>query len=720
LWREARIGAQVNHPNVCQVFEIGEHQDSLFIAMELLEGEPLATRLRQGPLQAAEAVPIAVDILAALTALHSRGLVHRDLKPSNVFLTLHGTKLLDFGLARPARALGGASEGSTDLDQLTRPGLLVGTPRYMAPEQVRCGDADPRSDLFATGALLFEMLAGRSPFGGSTVVEVLHAILHEQPPALTGSPGTAALDGIIRRALDKDPDRRPESAEAMAAALQRIPLDTAGGVTRSVCAITRLAVLPFRLLRPDPETEFLSFGLADAVSTSLSGLETLVVRSTAAAARFATDQPDLEAIASGVDVDLVVLGTLLRSGDQLRVSAQLVEAPLGTLVGSHTVQSAVGDVFGLQDDLSRRIVDFLALPLAAKGALPRRDVPTSARAYELYLRGVELSRDYRQIAAARDIYLQCLEEDPGFAPAWAQLGRCHRLIGKYLEDREGNRSSAEEALDRALELNPSLAVAHHFYANLEAESGRAIEAMERLLRLAGKRREDPELFAGLVHACRYCGLFEASVAAHEEARRLDPHISTSIAYTLFLMGDLESSRLERGGEPDPELSALALVDLGRRKEALDLLLSIDTGSLPDRARTASGPVAHAEIEALSAALGGGPREDALRAVEAGIAAYSDPEALYLLSLSLALLDQPARAVQVLERCVKTGYFVAPALAREPLLEPARTTPGFEEVLTRAQEGRQRAALAFERANGPSLLGLPPADPPVSDDPESRS
>src|SRR6266545_2182655 len=167
FWREARAAASVNHPNICQIYEIGEDAGELFIAMELLDGEALAERLARGPLNVSEAVPVCLGMLAALSALHARGIVHRDLKPSNVFLTPHGVKLLDFGLARPtdpelARSLMSATE-------LTQTGMLVGTPRYMAPEQVTGEDQDARTDLFATGAILFEMLAGRPAFAGANV-----------------------------------------------------------------------------------------------------------------------------------------------------------------------------------------------------------------------------------------------------------------------------------------------------------------------------------------------------------------------------------------------------------------------------------------------------------------------------------------------------------------------------------------------------------------------
>src|SRR5207244_354330 len=249
FWREARAAASVNHPNICQLYEIGEENGELFIAMELLEGEALAERLKRGSLNVSEALPVGLAVVAALAALHARGIIHRDLKPSNVFLTPHGVKLLDFGLARSsdsevARQLGTIAD-------LTSPGMMVGTPRYMSPEQITGESMDARSDLFAAGAVLFEALSGRPAFGGRNVVEIMHATLHEQPPALTGSPAVAAVDRIIRRAMSKRPDDRPVSAEAMAEDLRAVRVAFGDETPAVARALTRLVVLPFRVLRPD-------------------------------------------------------------------------------------------------------------------------------------------------------------------------------------------------------------------------------------------------------------------------------------------------------------------------------------------------------------------------------------------------------------------------------------------------------------------------------------
>ena len=315
-------------------------------------------------------------------------------------------------------------------------------------------------------------------------------------------------------------------AEDLRAVLLRPDDDRA----RPAVAVTRLIVLPFRLLKPDSEIDFLPFGLADAVASSLSAIGTLVVRSSLVAARFSGDVPDLKAIAEGASVDVVLSGTLIRAGARLRVAVQLVEAPGGRVIWSETSQLDVGDVFQLQDDLTQRIVESLALPLSGREQRAlARNVPASAQAYEFYLRGNQLSRDPQSVDLAREMYVQAVEADPKYAPAWARLGHLYRVIGKYRADRE-SMSRAESALNRALEVNPDLSFADRVYAQIEVDYGRGQEAMVRLLRRVSIRANDPDLFARLVHSCRYCGLFEASVMAHERAQRLDPHVRTSLQY----------------------------------------------------------------------------------------------------------------------------------------------------------------------------------------------
>jgi eukaryotic-like serine/threonine-protein kinase len=698
LWREARAAASVNHPNVCQIYEIGEEDGDLFIAMEFLEGEVLADRLRRGALSAGKALPIGLEILAALSALHARGIVHRDLKPSNVFLTAHGVKLLDFGLARPELE----EQLTADVNGLTQTGMVMGTPRYMSPEQVTGKDVDARTDLFATGAILFEMLAGRPAFGGNTIAEIIHATCYEQPPALTGSPAVAAVDRVIRRALSKRPEERPASADAMAEDLRGVEGVDGNGNTTAALAhpLTRLVVLPFRVLRPDPETDFLAFSLPDAIATSLSGIGSLVLRSSAVASRFAGETLDLKALAAEADVDRVVLGTLLRAGDQLRATAQLVEAPGGTMLTSHTVQSSLGDLFRLQDDIARRVAEALSLPLSAGASPHTPDSPHNARAYELYLRANELARTYDGMHKARDLYERCLELDPRFAPAWARLGRCHRVIGKYINVEEDSEVRAEEALRRALALSPGLAVAHKYYANLEADIGQAQSAIVRLIGQAQRHGNDPELFAGLVHACRYCGLFDQSIAADAEARRLDPNTPTSIDQTLMMTGDVD--RLLRaeppmGGGADEGIRVIGLGMAERRDEARRKLIEMRNLSRI--------PIFQSWTEYLMAWLDRRATDmNILRSAFSTLKIREDPEAIFQEGWMMCDVGQYEMGLEHLQRAVDKGYYVTLTLTGASQFEPLKDNPAFQSLLAQAEAGRLKALAAFREAGGERLLG----------------
>ena len=693
FWREARAASRVSHPNVCQLYEIDEDGQGLFLTMELLEGEPLHARLLQGPLPAREAVQIALGVLSALGALHQKGIVHRDLKPSNVFLSTYGVKLLDFGLARP---LGGAVEANET--RLTRPGVVLGTPSYLAPELIEGGVGDARSDLFAVGIILYEMLSGRRPFHGQSMLDLARAIVEDEPPPLGGSPGIVGLDRVVHRALHKRADERYQTADAFAADLKALIVET-GEVSR-IRPMSRLVVLPFRLLRPDPAIEFLSFSLPDAISSALSGLPSLVVRSTAAAAHVAANTTDLPAVAAALDVDVILVGTLLSSGDQVRVSAQLVQARSGTLVRAMTSQAATREIFELQDSLANSIVESLSLSLTPsdEGRI-NRDVPANPEAYEYYLRANQIQLDATQWATARDLYLRCVERDPRFAPAWARLGRCYRLLGKFTDpaQAEANIALGVQALRRALDLNPDLSLAHNLYAHVEVDAGHARDAVARLLERVRRTSSEPELFAGLVQACRYSGLLDASVAAYERARSLDRGVVTSVAQTFSLMLDWEQAIATDRSDP-PFTKAFALLQLGHAAEGMELL----------RTSAARGihPQLHDFVDAI-VALFDGRHDDVIRHVYRSMeGSFADPEVYYHWGGTLAAAGDHDGALHLLERAVTGGFHPASALAQDPRFAGLHGAGDFRQLLRQAQELQEQALETFRASDGPRLLGLP--------------
>ena len=696
--REAKTISSLNHPHICTLHDIGSQDGIDFLVMEYLDGETLAQRLEKGALPLGEAVQQALVILSALEAVHRHGLLHRDLKPANLFLTPNGLKLLDFGLARWVTPAPTAATA-----QLTHAGTIMGTPQYLAPEGLLGHAVDTRTDLFAVGVLLYEMLTGEPPFVGDSLAAVVHAVTHDRPPALTGSAAIAAVDRVIHRGIAKRPDDRYPSADAMSQDLRNVlARSTDSGETPQVRSVTRLIVLPLRVLRPDPETDFLAFSLPDAVASSLSGLDSLVVRSSVVAARFSVEAPDLEQIAAQADVDIVLVGTLLRAGQGLRVSLQLLEAPGGTVLWSHQTQVSLGDLFQLQDEVARSIVESLASPLVAQElSQARRDTPATAQAYEYYLRGNQLTAqghlghpDATEWQLARDFYRRCVDEDPAFAPAWAQLGQVYRLTNKYFpREARDPLSDADSAFQRALSLNPELSMAHKLYAYLEVEEGRAIDAMLRLIDHAKKRTADPELFAGLVHACRYCGLLEASVAAHEHVRRLDPKMPTSVINSYWHLGDY--ARVAEGEfERNPTLVACALLMLNRGSDAIDGLTAL---------RQTTGRMSHFFAAVRAAAQD--QREETVAAIDRVAPDFHDPEGLFYLTRVSAYVGEIEGALVLFERVVAGGFYCYPSFARDAWLDGLRAQPEFRRLLSLAEARHRKARVAFRKAGGERVLGV---------------
>ena len=692
--REAQAAARVSHPNICRIYDIGEERDQPFLVMELLEGSSLAQRLDSGPITVRESVQIALSILSALAALHRCGIVHRDLKPSNVFVSTEGVKLLDFGLAKPLEE----DQGRTKTE-LTQQGMLALTPRYASPEQVTCKPVDFRTDLFSTSAVLFEMIAGRPAFPGATPIEIFHGILHESPPTLTGSSMVGAVDRVVQRALAKSPEDRFPGADSMAADLRNALRHDDTGQHVELRSVKRLIVLPFRVLRPDPDIDFLAFSLPEALAAALAGVSSLIVRSSLAAASFATDTPDLKQIAKEADVDVVLTGTLLRSNTQLRLTTQLVEAPGGTLVWSKASQVELGDIFQLQDMLVSGVVESLALPLTAGDRRQlSQHAPANATVYDLYLRGTELCRDRERIPDAIKLFEQCVARDPEYAPAWTQLGRCLWLSDKYTAGSAEKLAEAHSALQRALELNPDLAQAHNFYTHVQVEEGQALSALKRVLKRAHSSRNDPELFAGLAHACRYCGLLDAALACHRRARRLDPNISTSVMHTHFMLGDYQSA-LDESHADFGYAPVIALTMLGRVEEALK---TISARIPPPSARL--GWLYMISLRALLE----GNREESLRVSDELLAAtLRDPEGWYYLARQLCYLKDPDRALAALSRAVDWGFFCYPAMVRDPWLDPLRLHQGFEQILGKAEALHREAVKVFTSERGESLLDMAP-------------
>jgi serine/threonine-protein kinase len=451
--REARAIAALNHPNICQVYDVGPD----YLVLEYLEGQPV-----RGPLPPEDAVRVAIQIAGALQAAHEHGILHRDLKPANIMVTAGGTaKLLDFGVAKRL-------EPAADVTETT-PGAVLGTPAYMSPEQVEGQSVDARSDIFSFGAVLYEILAGRRPFAGNTTSDVIAAILRDDPPPLGRPP---ALERVVMRCLAKKPADRYQTMAEVSRALEDASLTPA-------MRPPSIAVLPFANLSGDKENEYFSDGLAEEIITELTRIPGLKVIARTSAFAFKGRNEDVRGIAEALGVTKVLEGSVRRAGDRIRVTVQLISAADGTHVWSERYDRSMVDVFAIQDEIAQSIAKTFRMKMARKAGL-RAHTP-AVPAYEAFLRGRDLL--FRLTpdswALAKGWLDQAIELDPAYADPHMVLGLGHFLQGFGAQLLRDLAPTIRTEAYRALALNPSdpqphillgsVAAAHDYDWNEAAE-----------------------------------------------------------------------------------------------------------------------------------------------------------------------------------------------------------------------------------------------------------
>jgi serine/threonine protein kinase/tetratricopeptide (TPR) repeat protein len=726
--QEARTASALNHPNILTIYEVDQRNGIHFIVSEFVDGPTLRERLRGGRIEPKEAIDIAMQIAAALNAAHSVGVTHRDIKPENVMVRPDGlVKVVDFGIAKltePPSAESPLAPGAP-VHVTTQAGMVIGTARYMSPEQVRGVSLDGRSDIFSLGAVFYEMVSGHAPFEGATHSDVMAEILKTDPRPLeqVAPAAPAGLSRIASTAMKKDRDARYQNAREMMAALQALQsapparrpsrrtliavlavlLLTIAGffywrqMARPPAGPRSLAILPFRNVRQDPATEFLGFSLADAVITKLGYVTSLTVRPSSSIDRYRDKTIDPRKVGAELNVDTLLTGTFLKDGENLRINAQLVDLRTLRNIWDDSIDIQYQNLLTVQDRVSQKIISGLELSLApAEGARLKSDHPISQSAYELYLRGVDYYA-MNDFDHAIESLKQSAALEPNYALTWAHLGRAYTTnAGLQFGGREEYRK-AQAAYEKALALNPNLIEANVYMANLLTDTGRAGQAIPLLQEAIATNPNVAEAHWELGYAYRYGGMLPESVTECVTARRLDPNvkINSSALNSYLYLGEYDQFLASL---PDTD-SAYILFYRG-----LGQYLKGDYASAAarfDHAFELNPALPQAEI---GKALADGYRhenpaglkllrEAEDRAQERGV---TDGEGLYKIGQGYAALGDGSSALRILRKSIEAGFYPYSYFQTDPLLNPIRQRPEFPAVMDEAQRRAEEFRSKFGR------------------------
>jgi TolB-like protein/Tfp pilus assembly protein PilF len=735
LLREARTASQLSHPNICTIHEVGEVAGQSYIAMELVEGQPLSARIGGERLPAEQAIRYGAQVADALAHAHERGVVHRDLKSANVMISSDGrVKVLDFGLA--VRRKEDWEEATRSRVSLEGEKSIAGTLPYIAPEVLRGEAADARSDLWALGVMLYEMCSGRLPFRGQSGYDLTSAILRDSFAPLP--PGTPpALVTVIQRLLAKDPAQRYQRAGEVCAALEMItpstpfapeaapaagakgkklwPLLAGAGVLALVAAlfaldvgglrsrlsgsaptgeIYSLAVLPLKITGEQAGDDVLGVGMADTIITKVSQSNALIVRPISAVRKYAA--LDVDALEAGrkLQADAVLDGTVQRAGQRLRINLNLLRVRDGASLWSNNFDEQVGDVFALQDKISEQVSGALRLKLtASEKSRFRKRYTSNPEAYEYYLKGMR-SFDRRGITLeakqhvqdAEQMFRRAVQLDPHYALALVRLAHVHAYLGVLHEPDGPWFDTAKEELQRAEALDPELPEIHYVRYELlwSARENFQIAAAARELRAAAALDPGAEPKSELALVYAHMGLKDAAIREAEQALQIDPTSETVQwryveARDLLALGDEAIAANRQLGEKPSTSYFVRKAYLWKRDWASarrDIEFALRRNPNDAFARSQ---------RAILAALQGdfGPYE---REKDEIIAAARKSRAFHHVTYNFAciavLQRKFAEAIHWLNVTVETGMPNYALFARDPHLDPIRHDPAFLALMNK--------------------------------------
>ncbi len=700
--REAKTISQLQHPNICTLYDVGSENGLDYLVMEYLEGETLEDRLKKGALPIKEALRVAGEIAEAIEAAHRRAVVHRDLKPGNVMLTVTGAKVVDFGLARGSADREVVdTEATTMAAAITEEGHIFGTMPYMAPEQLQGGQVDARADIWALGCIVHELVSGSRPFSGDSQADLIASILRSDPdpPSRHQPLSPPRLDWIVSRCLDKNPDRRWQSARDLAIELEALEERSGGGRGEQHHGKRpSIAVLPFANMSADPEQEYFCDGMAEELINALTQLENLHVVARTSAFSFKGRDVDVREIGKELGVRSVLEGSVRKAGARIRVTAQLVNVSDGYHLWSQRYDRELEDVFAIQDEITLAIVDELRVQLFgtdSENLVKRRT--RNREAFTLYLKARYHFHKLTvpDLQTAVEYSKQAIELDAEYAEAYFTLAGATMFMGGAGPMFEIPPTEAypiaRSAIDRSIELNSSLAEVHVMrgimrvtyrrdWAGAESSFGRALALSPdsgdahrwSAWRLWWMRRFDEAL-----------AQFERAV----EADPLDPLSQTGIAMVLYSSGryDEALAQLERVLTTDRNYY-LALQFLGDTY--------CETGDLEaahrafSRALSVAGEEAYYVYARLCAVLEGmGQQEEAKKHLNKLVAIsklrYVPPAYVGILYLGIGDYDT---ALDFLEKAVDEGTLIAMVWLVFRWSAPVRSDPRFLSAMSRVGLG----------------------------------
>jgi serine/threonine protein kinase/predicted Zn-dependent protease len=680
--REAQAASATDHPNICPVHSIeSTPDDQLFIVMAFCEGQTLKERLEQGPIETEEALWMATQVADGLAKAHALGIVHRDVKPGNLMLTEHGVRILDFGLAKFADSL-----------QLTLAGSMMGTVAYMSPEQTRGEETDARSDIWALGVVLYQMLTGELPFKGGYPEAISHAIRTDEPAPLraTNTDISIDVDTFVLRALNKNPKERIQTAREMARGLRQLQgMTVPQDLQTQVIPISRRSIVVLPFVNLTEGDDYFADGLTEEIITDLSSVRALRVISRTSSMRLKGRSDQLSEIASNLGVQYVLEGSVRRSGSSLRVTTKLIDIASDSAVWAHKYSGSIEDVFTIQESISRAIVDALHLVLTPRESQRLVSRPLDdIRAYESYLKAKQEMLTFTKDGLDRALaYLtkseQLVGENILLLSATGQV--YWQYVNAGIDNDPVYLEKARAAAERILTLAPESEHGHRLLGLVQVHEGHVQEGIRSLKRALEIDPNDPDT---LVWLCVFCGNTGKSAAARPWAERLkliDPltplfQVLPAILATMEgkFTEAIEAFAPHYAGNLDNPGVRLAygqtLALGGRVDDALPIFDAL-VRDLPE------SPFAH--LGQFYACAFRGDREAARRSVTAEVQEVlgSDPQYSWFLAECYALIDDRASAIQWLDRAAARGFINYPLLAqRDPFLAPLRSEPAFISLI----------------------------------------